>query len=171
MKDRKEEIDSLLARNAERQLADFDWNGLSAAISNRLDRAQSRKVSVRKYSFFKIAATIAAAAAVVFTAVTIWTNKTTGTKEHRTGRATVELIASSGSASVEIRETFSKTYVTLDIVTRDRKLAKADIRIIDAETSDSVGETKAAWMIISRTQPVYADNGLHADVMSMICLF
>ncbi|MBA7659906.1 hypothetical protein ES703_67900 [subsurface metagenome] len=88
MKKEKENIDLLLERNANEQLADVNWNRLNAAISERLNQADRNKTSTMKYRrVFKIAAGVAAAAAVVFIAVMIRTDTPTTVRFENRGRA------------------------------------------------------------------------------------
>jgi hypothetical protein len=162
MLDGHEKIDLLLGRNADEQLRNVDWNGLSSTISRRLDKTQQTKTyPIGLPSVFKIAAGVAAAAAVLLMIVMIKLEKS----------ADMQLGNRKGSASVEIIEGLSKSQVTVDIAVPDTKLAKCDIRIIDSRGSDKAGDAQAAWMVISRTEPLYADNGLSNDMKDVICLF
>jgi len=145
MKDKNEQIDLLLERNTTEQLETVDWDGLNAAILNQLDRAEMQKSSTRKYrSVFKIAAGVAAVAAVVFVAVMIKTEAPTDVQLEEGRKAVVKFIESKGTASVEI---------------------------IDLNGDLKKESDEPTWIIISRPEPVYADNGISRDVMSMICLF
>ena len=53
----------------------------------------------------------------------------------------------------------------------DRKLAKCDIEILDKNGGPEESTTRAAWIIISKPQRVYAENGANRDMMDMMCLF
>jgi len=162
MLDGHEKIDLLLARNADEQLSKVDWNKLSSTISRRLDKTQQTKTyRIGLHSVFKIAAGVAAAAAVVFMIVMIKLEKS----------ADMQLASRKGSASVEIIEALSKSQATVDIAVPDAKLAKCDIRIIDSRGSDKAGDAQGAWMVISRPEPLYADNGVNRDMMDVIYLF
>ena len=96
MKDEQEKLERLLKRNADEQLADIDWGQLNAAISTRVDQAEKRKASGRKYPIvFKIAAGIAAAVAVVVVVVTLQmerspTEESPYVRLHDAGTAEVE---------------------------------------------------------------------------------
>lgn len=172
MKDRKEKIDLLFGKNAAEQLSGVDWDGLNAAISRRLDEAEARKSSTRKHrSVFKIAAGIAAAAAVVFIAVMISTEKPTDLQLEEGSRAVVKFIESKGTALVEIKGAGSKSQVTVDIGSSQLKVARCDIKIMDLNGDLKERDSQTAWIIISRPERVLADNGINRDVMSMICLF
>ena len=170
MKDRKEKIDLLFEKNAAEQLSGVDWDGLNAAISKRLDRAEVRKSSIGKSQrVFKIAAGVAAAAAVVFIAVMIKTEAPTDLQLEEGSRAVVKFIESRGTASVEIKGAGAQ--VLVDVGGSQRKVARCDVEIIDLNGGSKKESELAAWIIISRPERVLADNGINRDVMSMICLF
>lgn len=170
MKDRKEEVDLLLEQNASGRLAKVDWNGLNAAISTRLDEADRSKAAVRRYpAAFKIAAGIAAAA-VVFIAVIIGTDKQADVQLDSGRRAVVKFIDGKGSASIEIKDTGVESQVMVDIGSGGRRVAMCDVEIIDLN-GELKRDKQAAWIIISRPEPMFADNGVNRDMSDMICLF
>lgn len=145
MLDENEKLERLLERNADEQLADFDWGQLSAAISSRLDQVEKHRRVGRKYPIvFKVAAGVAAAAAVVIVALRVQMKDAPDTRLPDAGTAKVQLIGNRGSASVQITDP-----------------------VDDVEPQS----TQAAWIIISKPERVYADNGLNRDTMAMICLF
>ncbi len=171
MKKEKEKIDLLLERNANEQLAGVNWDGLNAAISERLNQADQSKTSTMKYRrVFKIAAGVAAAAAVVFIAVMIRTDTpTTGRFENR-GRAEVKFSESKGSASVKIEDASTKAAAVVDLGGSQRKVARCDIKIIDASVDKEKNGSRAAWIIIRMPEPVIADNGTSRDENDFACL-
>lgn len=172
MKEQKEKVDLVFERNTADQLTGVDWNELNAAISSRLDQAQKSKTSVRKYpTVFKIAAGIAAAAAVVFIVVMVRTDRLVDVQLGKGGRAVVKFIDKKGSASVEIKQAGGTSQVWVDFGGGGRKVAKCEVEIIDLNGSLKKDSSQAAWIIISRPEPVYADNGLSSDTMTMIYLF
>lgn len=172
MKDRKEKIDSLFDKNTAEQLLGVDWDRLSAAISRRLDEAELRKTSVLKYRrVFKIAAGVAAAAAVVIIAVMTGIEKPADVQLKEGQRAVVKFIESKASALVQIQGAGAKSQVLVDIRGGERKVARCDIEIIDLNGDFRKKEEQGSWIIISRPVPLYADNGVSRDLMSMICLF
>ena len=176
MKDAKDKVERLLQRNSDEQLADFDWDQLNTAISSRVDQVKKRRTAGRRYPIvFKIAAGIAAAAVVVV-AVTVQmerspTEKPPVVRLHETGTAEVELVGHRGSASVEVKRATGKAYAMVAIGRAEKKLAKCDIQVIDLGGSGKARDNQAAWIIISRPEPMYADNGLSKDVKDVICLF
>ena len=171
MKEEKEKIDFLLEENVEEQLAPVDWNRLNAAISSRLDKAGQSKTSVWKYQrMFKITAAVSAAA-VVFIAVMVRIKKPAEMVLQNGRHAVVKFVETKGSASVEIISTSGRSDVTVGFGGSERKVARCDIEIIDLNGDLRRERGQAAWIIISRPEPLLADNGLNKDLISMICLF
>jgi len=145
MENEKERIESLFEKNVEEQLARVDWDKLSAAISARLDETQLSKTSASRLpTVFKIAAGVAAAAAVVFVAVMVGTQKPADLPLEDSGRAVVKFIETKGSASVEI---------------------------IDQNGERKENGSRAAWIIIRMPQPAVADNGANGHLRDLIRLF
>jgi hypothetical protein len=171
MKDANDKVERLLQRNTDEQLADFDWDQLSAAISRRVSQVEKQKASKRKYPIvFKVAAGIAAAAVVVV-ALTLQIEKPPVVRLHESGTARVELIGRTGSASIEIKYATDESYATVAIGPGERTVAKCDIEVIDSNGGGKAGDRRAAWIIISRPEPMYADDGFSKDIKDMICLF
>ena len=172
MKEEKEKIDLILERNAAEQLAKVDWESLNVAISSRLDKAGQGKTSIiRLPTVFKIAAGLAAAAAVVFIAVTVRTDTPTTMRFENGGRAVVKFVESNGTASIEIKQASDKSAVIVDVVGGQIKVARCDVEMIDSNGGLKKDSDGAAWIIISRPEPALADNGTSPDMTSMICLF
>ena len=171
MKDEKEDIDLLLERNAGEQLAKIDWERLRASISARLDGAEQGKASVIRFQrVFKIAVGVAAAA-VILIAVIVKTKKPGDFKLEKGQRAVVRFAEAKGSALVEIGRSPAESQVLVDVGTGRSKIAKCDIEIVDVNGDKDRDGTEAAWIIISRPEPAYADNGVSSDVMDFIYLF
>jgi hypothetical protein len=172
MKGKEEKIDLLFDKNAAEQLSGVDWDVLNAAILSRLDKAEVRKSSTGKSQrVFKIAAGVAAAAAVVIIAVMIKTKAPTELQLEEGSRAVVKFIESKGTALVEIKRAGSRSQVWVDVGGSERKVARCDVEIIDLNGDLKKEREQAAWIIISRSEPVFADNGVSRDMMSMIYLF
>ena len=171
MKNKKEKIDLLLEKNAGQQLAKVDWDGLDAAISSRLDKASQGKTHAIKFpSVSKIAAGIAAAA-VVFIVLMVGIEKAPDLQLDNGSRAVVKFIDKKGAASVEIKRASAKSEVFIGIGGSQRKLAKCDVKMIDMNGDLRKGGSGAAWIIISRPEPLYADNGAAKDMRDLICMF
>jgi hypothetical protein len=169
MKKENEKLDMLIEKNAEQQLSQVNWERLNAAISNRLDKAQRKtSFSIQLPTLVKIAAI--AAAAIVLITLTLNIEKLTDLKLDNGRTAEVRLVESKGSASVQLQTTSAGSQVTIHIGP-DRTLAKCNIKIMDSNTIFKENTTRAAWIIISRPQRIYADNGANRDMMDMICLF
>ena len=170
MKKDNEKIDMLIEKNAAGQLSQFNWEQLNTAISSRLDKARQKAAfSIDFPSVLKVAATVAAAAIVLITLTFNFEKLTDRTLDN--GRtAEVRFVESKGSASVQIQTALPNSQVIVDIGP-DRALAKCDIEIIDSNGSLKENTTQATWIIISRPQRVYADNGANRDMMDIMYLF
>jgi hypothetical protein len=93
---------------------------------------------------FKIAAGVAAAAAVVFVAVMVGTQKPADLPLEDGRHAVVKFVERKGSASVEI---------------------------IDQNGERKENGSRAAWIIIRMPEPVLADNGENGHLRDLIRLF
>ena len=144
MKKEKENIDLLLGRNANEQLAGVNWDGLTAEISERLNQVDRNKIPTMKYRrVFKIAAGVTAAAAVVFVAVMVKTDKSKTVRLENGQTAVVKFVESKGSAKVEI---------------------------LDSNGQDNQGKDSSAWIIIRTSEPKVANNGQSRDEADFACL-
>jgi len=171
MKKEREKINVLLQHNVDEQLSRVDWDELHAAISRRLNRVEQSKASTIKHRYvFKIAAGIAVAAAVVFIAVMIRTDTPTTVRFENRGRAEVKFVESKGSASVKIEHASAKAAAVVDLGGSQRKVARCDIKIIDANGDKEKNGSRAAWIIIRMPEPVLADNGISKDENDFACL-
>ena len=171
MKKSNEDIDLLLERNAAEQLDRFDWDELGTTISRRLNKAQQSKTSgIRFPTIFKIAAGFIAAAAVVFVAVMVRMATPKAVRFENGGRAVVKFIESKGSASIEIKHTSAKATVMVGGGISLKRVAKCDIKIIDASVDKEKNDSRAAWIIIRIPEPVLADNGTDKDENDFACL-
>jgi len=171
MKNERENIDELLQHNTSEQLAGVNWERLNAAISERLNQTDRRKTSVtRRRYVLRAAAGIAAVAAVVLIVMSIQPQKPAGVRISDGRTAAVQLVNSKGSASVQIQTASINSQVMVDIG-RDRIQAKCYVKIIDKDRSLNENSTQATWIIISRPQRVYADNGAIRDMMDIMYLF
>ncbi len=144
MKKGNEEIDVLLQRNVDEQLGRINWDELHAAISRRLNQAEQSKASTIKHRYvFKISAGVTAAAAIVFIAVMIRTDKPNTVQLENNRRAVVKLEESKGSAKV---------------------------KILDSNGQENQSSSRPAWIIIRTYEPEVADNGLSRDEADFACL-
>jgi len=167
MKENKEKIDLLIEKNAAEQFSQINWEQLNSAISGKLDNAQQKESSSIKFpSWLKIAASIAIVAAILFT-VTIILEKQQNIPLDNDRTAEVQLAESKGGASVQIQTTSANSKVTIELGNK-KELAKCDVEIIDMNGESSA---KATWIIISRPQPIYADNEINQDMMDIMYLF
>ena len=147
---KEEKIDNLLQRNRAKQLADVDWDGLNAAISARLDKAQKVRISPTLY---KIAAVTAAAAAILIILIINFNNK-------------------GGSATVAIINPSENTHVKVDIVEKESNRGKCDIQITNLSTTQKKEDKiQPNWFVISKTKSASPNNGLYRDIRDIACLF
>ncbi|MBN2181363.1 MAG: hypothetical protein JW715_05580, partial [Sedimentisphaerales bacterium] len=172
----KEKIDILIDKNAAEQLSGVDWEKLNAAISGRLDKTRQKTPLLRKFpTLLKAAATIAAAATVII-AVTIYIEKpprkgldNDGRRETRR-QAEVEFVKSKGSTSVEIQPASAGSLVTVDIAA-EGVLAECNVEILEKNGGFEENTAGPTWIIISRPQSLYAENGTNRDMMDIMYLF
>lgn len=172
MENEKEKTDRLLERNVAEQLAEINWDALKAAIAERIDEAEKVKGQRAVYRpIFKVAAGIAAAAAVLFIVVMLRTDRVGDVRLEEGRRASVKLIDGKGQAVVEIMHTAKRPQVMVNIGLSPQRIAKCDVEIIDLNGDFRKDEDKAAWIIISRLKPLLADNGASRDLTDVLCLF
>ena len=170
MKNTKEKTDLLLEQNTAEQLKLIDWNELNAAISNRLDKAESAK-SPRKYKVaFRLTAGFIAAAAVLLAVIMLKVDRPENVNIP-TGRfAAVEFVKNKSTVTVEIKQTVHKTLVSVDITPNKARMAKCEVEIIDYNGYSRQQGSRAVWMIITRPQPKPAATGLSRDEIDWICM-
>lgn len=144
MKKEKENLDLLLERNASEQLARVSWDELNTAISQGLNRALRSKTSTIRFpGVFKLAAGFIVAAAVVFAAIMVKTDKPNTVQLENNQRAVVKLEESRGSAKV---------------------------KILDSNGQENQSSSRPAWIIIRTYEPKVADNGISRDENDFACL-
>ncbi len=181
MKNEKEKIDVLLDQNAAEQLAGVDWDGLSSAISRRLDQVDG--TFGRRYrGIFKVAAGLVAAAAIVLIVVMVRTNE--GGIELADGeKAAVKFIETKGTAGIVMKSSASRSLARVNIVhsvkrgsaiVKMERVAKSvalcDVEILEPDEVLRDRDSEGSWIIISRPQPAVADNGISKDEMDLICM-
>jgi hypothetical protein len=171
MKHDKDNIDLLLEQNASEQLEKVDWQALNAAISSRLDQTSRMKTfASRIQTLFRIAAGLAVAA-VILIAVMVTVDTRDDLRLENGRRAVVRFVETAGTASVQVAHTPAKSEVLVDLGPALTTSAKCDVQIIDAGREREKNGTRAAWIIITRPKPVFADNGAAKDMRDLICMF
>lgn len=170
MKNDKENVDRLLEHNVADQLEYFDWNGLNAAISGRIDKAQPRKTYAKKYPIaFKIAAGLTVAAAVILITMMSITERPANVGIANIKGAVVSFIDKKGLTSIEIKQGGINSQTTVDVGNNRHSLAKCTVEIINLNGSQK-GDC-SAWIIISRPEPMLADNRTSSYENDLIYLF
>jgi hypothetical protein len=171
MKGEKGRIERLLDKNAAEQLARVDWDRLTDQISARLNRATRIDSPARRYpAFFKIAAGIAGAAAVIFLAVVFRMHEPSDVQVPKGRSAVIEFMDRQGTASIQISDPPGKSFVVVHTGHGDRKAAKCEVRIIDRGGDVERESSRAAWIIISRPQRTLADDGHSKEETDVMCL-
>lgn len=144
MKKEKEQIDLLLRQNESEQLAGFNWDRLQTSISKRLNHADLSKTSMMSYRrVFKMAAGVAAAAAVVFIAVIIKTDTSKTVRIENGSKAIGTFVAGQGSAKV---------------------------KILGSNGQNNQEKDRPSWIIIRSREPKVTDNGQSRDDADFACL-
>ncbi len=180
MEDAENKLDMLLNRNASEQLDAVDWDELNAVISDRLDRTAGGGLNKRR--FLKVASGLAAAAVIVFAVLVFFTDGQSDLVLEDGRTAKVVFSPRKGKALVEMQQDVSRANVAVvigsgrrgsalvDLVTGSKAVAKCEVEIKDVKGRKR-SEKRASWIIISRPEPVYADNGDVTNEMSMLHLF
>jgi hypothetical protein len=171
MKEDRERIDRLLEKNAAEQLADVDWERLNTAISGRLGQVGRLGVSTIRFPVVLKAAAGLAAAAVILIAVAVITDGPSDLQLPKGSSAIVKVLEPAGSASVVIEQAAGKHSAFVEIGRTGKEMAKCDVKIIDVNGDAEERGGRAAWIMISRPEPVYADNGVSKDMTDIISLF
>jgi hypothetical protein len=144
MKKEKEQIDLLLEKNENEQLEGFNWDRLQTSISKRLDQADRNKTSIISYKpVCKIVAGVAAAAAVVFIAITIKTDTPSEVQFGNGGKAIGTFV-------------YSKDF--------------AKVQILDSSEQGNQKKDQSSWIIIRTSERKVGDNGLNRDDNDFACL-
>jgi hypothetical protein len=162
----EEKLDLLLEQNAEQQLAKIDWQALNISISFRLDAAQ--KPTIFKWPvLFNIAAVIAiiSVIAALLLAGRISLNKKPATI------ASVEYTHSIAKTTVQILEIPAQAEVTLNPAAASSTVARCEVEIIESATKPNPGFGIPTWVIICKTEPPPAQNGVNEETASLLCLF
>jgi hypothetical protein len=174
----KDRIDKLLDKNAAEQLEKVNWDRLTNEISDRLDRAGQMKVPPRSPSmaglglsqwpfFFKAAAGMTAAAAIIFVAVVFRVNEPSDMQ--MPGDTAAEIADTKPVTSIQIKDTAGKAFVMVHVGRTDKEAAKCIVDIID-HNSDLEEDSRAAWIIINATKRALADNGHDKEEADLMCL-
>jgi hypothetical protein len=159
MNHQSHDIDALLRRNAERQLAGFDWERLRAGIAGRL-AAPARPSAWWRYAGWTALATGVAVTvgAVVYTAITAKI-PSNGSPVPR-GHATVRMTSAdhpTGTARVSLggRE----------------GIARCEIKLVESRAARPQARAGPSWCIIAKHESFINGNGTVCDLSNILCLF
>jgi hypothetical protein len=153
------DIDTLLRRNAEQQLADFDWDGLRRDIGRRLTSAGAASQRRNRYrQWTAIAATIAGTVGVLVLA----TRSTLGPGRDAwaPGEARVVMAEAAhviGTAQVSFMPT--------------EKPAQCKVEILTSDKPRQQDRARASWCIIAAHAPAGEKHGNGGDVSDVLALF
>jgi hypothetical protein len=158
MSDNDRDLDILLRRNAERQLAGFDWEQFGRGVGRRLtDARASTRSWHRDGRWVALAATIALTAGVLLWAAICATRP--GGEEPAAGQATVAMVETAhvmGTAQVSCPPIDKPVRGEVTILTTDRP--RED-------------RARASWCIIAQ-QDLPSEKHWHGDDASdTLCLF
>ena len=171
MKGEKDRIDRLLDRHAAEQLARIDWDRLTDEISARLDQAQRGEVARSGWpAFFKIAAGVAAAAAIVVALVALRMRGPSDVQVPEGRSAVVEFVDRQQVASVQINEMAGQSLVVVHGGRDDRKAATCVVEIVERNGDLKRASSRAAWIIVSQPQRTLAENGQSKDETDVLCM-
>ncbi len=144
MQENDRKIDDLLRRNAEQQLADFDWHQLHTEISEQIDRA---RIPQKRIPIFKTAAAVAATAAVLLISLAVW--KTT---------------------HPAVPPPQGKPRTVKSVVKPQSTTATCTLTMIDTNGHPKEENDASTRISIIRTHSQQADTGPDRDTTDLICL-
>ena len=171
MSKENDEVEVLIERNYQQQMTGFDWDGLYAGISLRIDDAEEHKPRrINCGTLVRIGAGALAAAAVLLFCIMLNIDRAKLKKPQIRGRAVVEFAEASGTGSVEINPLVDGGRAIVEIGRSKKETAVCDLKIIDLQRSSEEAKNEAAWMIIKVLKDIVADNGAGRDEIDLICL-
>jgi hypothetical protein len=153
------DIDALLRRNVERQLDDFDWEGLSRGIHGRLAAAGARSGSWNQYGrWLAMAAGIALTAGVLILAMIAATGR--GPTGSTPGEAKVTMTESAhpaGTAQVSFA--------------RMERPVRCEVTIHASDTPRQESRARASWCIVARQERSVEKYRNDRDASDVLYLF
>jgi len=153
------DIDSLLRQNAERQLADFDWDGLRRDISRRLTSPDA--VSQRSNRYRQWAAV--AAAIVAITGVLVLVSLST--------MGPGPGVSTPGEARVVIPEATHVIGAAQVSFPLADKPAQCKVEILTSDKPQPRERARASWCIIAAREPASEKPGNGGEVSDILALF
>jgi hypothetical protein len=153
------DIDILLRRNVERQLADFDWEGLRRDIGRRLTSAGAASRARNRYHHWA-----AIAAMIVGTAGVLVLAALSALGPGRDAWAP-------GEAKVAIAEATHVTGTAQVSFPPAEKPARCEVRILASDKPRPPDRARASWCIIAAHEPSRGQHGNGGDVSDVLALF
>ncbi len=153
------DVDILLRQNVERQLDDFDWDGLRRDIDRRL--ADAGTVS-RPWSQYRqwaaVAATLVGTVGVLILV---------SLSSLRPGRT----VSTPGEATVAMAEAAHVTGTARVSFPLAEKPARGEVRILASDKPRPPDRARASWCIIAAHEPSNDKRGNGGDVSDVLALF
>jgi len=153
------DIDILLRRNVERQLAGFDWEKLRRDIGRRLPSTGAVSRPWNRYrNWAAIAATIAGTAGVLVLATfcTMGPGRDAWTQ---------------GEAKVAIAEAAHVTGTAQVSFPPAEKPGRCEVEILASDKPRQRDQTRASWCIIAAHEPSSEKHGNGSEVSDVLALF
>jgi hypothetical protein len=157
MNNENRDIDALLRRNVERQLADFDWAGLRRGVAGRVETAGVRSSSWNRYGRWVAMAASIALAVGVLTPVMIRVTRPGGPAGGNAIVVMVESTRPAGSAQVS----FSPA----------ARPVRCEVEILSSEKPRQRDGARASWCIIAKQEPSTEGRDDGRDASDVVCLF
>jgi len=153
------DIDSLLRQNVERQLANFDWEGLRRDIGHRLAGAGVASRSWNQYGkWVAIAATVVGTAGVL---VLVWL----GTMGPGRG------VSAPGEARVALAEATHVIGMAQVSFPPADKPAQCKVEILASDKPRPRERARASWCLIAASEPSREKHGNGGEISDVLALF
>ena len=85
--------------------------------------------------------------------------------------AIAELLESRAVVSVDIKPAKSRGLAIVNIGSKSKHIVSCDVEILGDKVVEKARLEQAAWIIITKPEPILADNGHNRDLMDVVCLF
>jgi len=152
-------IDALLRRNAERQLGDFDWEGLSRGIHGRVATAGARPGAWNQYGrWLAMAAGVALTAGVLILAMIAATGR--GPNSSAPGEAKVTMIEATYAAGTA-QVSFARTEAPV----------RCKVTMHASDTPRQENRAAASWCIVAKQASPMGTRRSSPDSSDVLCLF
>ena len=159
MSKNERDIDMLLRRNVERQLADFDWERLRRDIGHRL---ASASVVSRPWNWYRPWAAVAATIIMTVGVLILVSLSTMGPQR---------VASAPGEAKVAMAEAAHVTGTAQVSFPPGEKPAQCTVEILTSDKARPQNRARASWCIIAAHEPSSEKHGNSGDVSDFLALF